>query len=105
MSEHLRLFIFIAAALINKDQQKVIDYLLGEIRVYRDHIDGRRLRFADAQRRQLSVKAKALGQKSLDQFAGIVTPDTLLRWFRTLVAKKDDGSAMRRPGRPRSRDG
>src|SRR5262249_12147703 len=30
----------------------------------------------------------------------IVTPDTILRWYRTLVAKKYDGSHARRPGRP-----
>jgi len=29
-----------------------------------------------------------------------VTPDTILRWYRKLVAKKDDGSKTRRPGRP-----
>ena len=50
------------------------------------------------------MKAKALGRKTLEQFAGIVTPETLLRWFRTLVARKYDGSAKRGPGRPRKRD-
>src|SRR5262249_52217259 len=35
--------------------------------------------------------------------AGIVTPDTILRWYRTLVAKKYDGSHGRRPGRPRTK--
>jgi len=30
-----------------------------------------------------------------------VTPETLLRWYRTLIAKKYDGSAKRGPGRPR----
>jgi putative transposase len=29
-----------------------------------------------------------------------VTPDTILRWYRRLVAKKYDGSKTRRPGRP-----
>jgi hypothetical protein len=72
--------------------------------VYRKHFKGRRLRFTDEERRRLSLKAKALGRKSLDQFAGIVTPDTLLRWFEKLVAKKYDGSAKRGPGRPRMRD-
>jgi hypothetical protein len=32
--------------------------------------------------------------------AGIVTPDTILRWYRRLVAQKCDGSQRRRPGRP-----
>ena len=105
MSDYLRLVILTAAGWINKDQQKIIDYLLEEIRVYQEHFKGRRLRFTDEQRRRLSVKAKALGRKILGQFAEIVTPDTLLRWFRTLVAKKYDGSARRGPGRPRMRDG
>src|SRR5262249_51659723 len=34
------------------------------------------------------------------EIAGIVTPDTILRWYRRLVAKKYDGSKTRRPGRP-----
>jgi hypothetical protein len=29
-----------------------------------------------------------------------VTPETLLRWYRELVAAKYDGSAKRLPGRP-----
>ena len=29
-----------------------------------------------------------------------MTPDTLLRWYRTLIAKKYDGSIARSPGRP-----
>ena len=31
-----------------------------------------------------------------------MTPDTLLRWYRTLIAKKYDGSATRKPGRPKT---
>ena len=30
-----------------------------------------------------------------------MTPDTLLRWYRKLIAKKYDGSHRRGPGRPR----
>ena len=104
MPHYLRFIILLAAGWINRDQQKIIDYLLEEIRVYREHFNGRRLRFTDAQRRWLGVKAKALRRKTLEQFAGIVTPDTLLRWFRNLVAKKYDGSSKRGPGRPRTRD-
>ena len=31
----------------------------------------------------------------------LVTPDTLLRWYRGLIARKYDGSAKRSVGRPR----
>ena len=104
MSDYLQFFILLVAGWINRDQQKVIDYLIEEIRVYQEHFEGRRLRYTNAQRRRLGVKAKALGRRTLEQFAGIVTPDTLLRWFRTLVARKYDGSAKRGSGRPRIRD-
>jgi hypothetical protein len=32
----------------------------------------------------------------------IVTPDTLIRWYRNLVAQKYDGSEVRKAGRPRT---
>jgi hypothetical protein len=44
---------------------------------------------------------KALGRKALQQVATIATPDTILRWYRELVAAKYDGSKKRGPGRPR----
>ena len=104
MSDYLRFFILLVAGWINRDQQKIIDYLIEEIRVYQELCKGRRLRFTDKQRRRLGVKARTLGRNALEQFASIVTPDTLLRWFRSLVAKKYDGTARRGPGRPRTRD-
>ena len=104
MTHYLQFVVLLAAGWISRDQQKIIDYLIEEIRVYQEHFEGRRLRFTDGQRRRLGVKAKALGWRMLEQFAGIVMPDTLLRWFRTLVAREYYGSAKRGPGRPRMRD-
>ena len=41
---------------------------------------------------------------STEEVAGIVTPDTILRWYRRLIAMKYDGSARRRcRGRPMTR--
>jgi transposase InsO family protein len=60
------------------------------------------LRFTDRQRRRLAVKARAIGRKRLIEIGTLVTPDTLLRWHRELIAKKYDGSKTRRPGRPRT---
>ena len=37
------------------------------------------------------------------QVAGIVTPDTILRWYRRLIAQTYDGSARRGRGRPMTR--
>ena len=49
---------------------------------------------------ELAVLGKKLGRKALAEVATIATPDTILRWYRELVAKKYDGSARRGPGRP-----
>jgi len=82
----------------------VIAYLQEENRIFREQFGGRRLRLTDAQRRRLAAKGKALGRKALREVAGIVTPDTILRWHRQLIAKKYDGTTKRGPGRPRVDD-
>ena len=90
------------AGWINRSQQEVIEYLLAENRVLREQIGSNRILFTDAQRRRLANKAKAIGRKRLLALDTIVTPDTLLRWYRQLVAKKYDGSAARNAGRPKT---
>jgi hypothetical protein len=43
-----------------------------------------------------------LGRKVLGQVATVARPDTILGWYRKLVAHKFDGSKVRHgPGRPR----
>ena len=43
-----------------------------------------------------------LGRKALAEVATVARPDTILAWYRKLVARKFDGSKVRRgPGRPR----
>lgn len=94
-------FLLIAlAGWVNREQLAIIEYLMAENRVLREQLGKKRLRFTDDQRRSLAAKAKAIGRKALKQFGCIVTPDTLLRWFRLLIARKYDGSAKRGPGRP-----
>ena len=36
----------------------------------------------------MAAKAKRLGRKVLDKVATIVTPDTIMRWYRRLIALK-----------------
>jgi putative transposase len=88
------------AGWLNREQQKVIEYLKEENRALREQLGTKRLRFNDEQRRRLAVKGKALGMKVLRELGCIVTPDTILRWYRELIAMKYDGSEQRRPGRP-----
>ena len=67
----------------------------------REQLGARRLRFTDDERRRLAAKAKAMCRENLKEIADLVTPDTLLRWYRELIAAKYDGTKRRRPGRPR----
>jgi transposase InsO family protein len=90
------------AGWMNRKQQALIDYVLEENRVLREQLGGRRVRLSDDQRRRLAVKGRAIGRRLLNEYATIVTPDTILAWYRRLVARKYDGSAKRCPGRPRT---
>jgi hypothetical protein len=96
----LTFFLLLFSGWIHRHQQAVIDYLIEENRVLRAVNGSRRLRLTDDQRRRLAVRGHVLGRRHLAAVAGIVTPDTILRWYRRLVAKKYDGSQTRRPGRP-----
>ena len=71
-----------------------------ENRVLREQFKGQRLRFTDNQRRRRAAKGKALGRKVLREVCTLVTPETILLWYRTLIARKYYGSAKRGPGRP-----
>ena len=76
------------------------EYLVTENRILRQQIAGR-IRLTDAERTTLAKIGKKLGTQALAEVASIVTPDTILAWYRKLVAKKFDGSRQRKaPGRP-----
>jgi transposase InsO family protein len=98
------LVILALANIINQEQAKVVVYLKAENRVLREQLQhrGGRVRFTEGQRHRLAAAAKALGRSILRKLETIVTPDTLPRWHRLLVARKYDGSEKRcRFGRPR----
>src|SRR4051812_12204170 len=97
-----RFLLIAVSGWMNQQQRQVIDYLREENQILREQLGDRRLRFNDAQRRRWAARAKGLGRKFLAEFATLVTPETLLAWHRKLIAQKYDGSAQRRPGRPRT---
>jgi putative transposase len=98
----LQFLLMTFAGWVNRSQQDVIEYLQEENRVLREQLGGKRLHFTDAQRRRLAIKAKAVSCQTLFGVGPIVTPDTLVRWYRVLVARKYDGSKARKTGRPRT---
>ena len=89
------------AGWLNREQCTVIEYLKEENCVLRELLGNKRPRLCDEQRRRLAIKGKSLGRKLLSTVCSIVTPDTILRWHRKLIAQKYDGSAHRGLGRPR----
>src|SRR5882672_10665652 len=91
----LQFLLLVFAGWVNRRQREVVEYLQEENRVLREQLGDRRLRFTDDQRRRLAAKGRALGRRVLNQLGGLVTPDTILRWYRELIAKKYDGTARR----------
>lgn len=81
----------------------MIDYLKEKNRLLKEKLDNK-LRFTDAERRRLAARAKLLGRKILAQLDTLVTPDTLLRWHRELIAQKWKQLLERKPGRPRTKE-
>jgi putative transposase len=76
------------------------EYLAAENRIMKAQLNGR-LRLSDAERCVLGEIGYRLGRKALADIATVARPDTILGWYRKLVARKFDGSARRGPGRPR----
>jgi len=77
-----QLLVVALAGWVNRFQQDAIEYLKEENRVLREQLGGRRPRFTDAQRRWLAAKARTLGRDGLKEIADLVTPNTLLRWYK-----------------------
>jgi transposase InsO family protein len=79
-------------------RQEAIAYLVDENRILRAHLRGR-VRLTDEERGRLARHGHRLGRRRLGQVATIVTPDTILRWHRQLIARKwTDATRPRRRG-------
>ena len=99
---------FIVAMLtyaLNEEMARRVEYLQEEVRVLKELLAARsgttRIHLTPDQRRRLAIKGKALTPEERRTCCQIVRPETILKWFRQLAAKKYDSSAKRRtPGRP-----
>jgi putative transposase len=94
-------FIALLAGMIDKQNRLAIACLKEENQILRERRGNGRLLLNDDQRRRLAVKAKPLGRETLTEITELFSPDTILGWFRKLVAKKYDGSCNRHGGRPK----
>jgi transposase len=87
--------------LVNQELLLRNEYLVAENRILKARITGR-LRLSDGEKATLAEIAKRLGRKALQDMAWVAKPDTLLAWYRKLIAQKFDGSKRRgSSGRPR----
>src|SRR5260370_21397875 len=87
--------------LVNQELLLQTEYLAAENRILRAHLPAR-LRLSDPERSTLAEIGKRLGRKALEKVACVAKPDTILAWYRRLIARKFDGSQCRKyPGRPR----
>ena len=71
------------------DQELLLrnEYLAAENRILRAQIKGRLL-LSDAEKATLAEMAHRLGRKALEELAAVAKPDTLLAWYRKLIAKE-----------------
>ena len=99
-SQVARLLAYVTG-LLNQELLLQVEYLVAENRILRAHAPGR-LRLSNEQRSTLAEIGNRLGRKGLAKVALIAKPETILSWFRKLVAQKFDGSNCRSyPGRTR----
>jgi putative transposase len=94
-----RMFLAALVGWLDQRQQEAVAYVIEENRILRSHVSGR-IRLTDEERRRLARHGHRLGRRRLGEVATIVTPDTILRWHRELIARKWTYATKRRGGRP-----
>ena len=95
----VRLLAYVTGS-VNQELLLQNEYLAAENRILRAKLPSR-LRLLNPERATLAEIGKRLGRKALREVACVAKPDTILAWYRRLVAEKFDGSKHRQyPGRP-----
>jgi putative transposase len=84
----LRFLVMACAGWWSDQRQAAVAYLVEENRILHAQLRGRRVRLIDEDRRRLARAGQRVGRRLLRQVATIVTPDTILRWHRQLIAGK-----------------
>ena len=82
------LFFLILSGWVNHHQQEIIEFQNAQIETLMAKLGKKRILLTDDQRRLLAVKGKSIGRKALMELTTVVTPDTIMRWHRRLIARK-----------------
>jgi len=90
-----------ATGAINRELLLKNEYLVAENRILKTKVKARLVLF-EGEKATLAEIAHRLGRKALEEVAATAQPDTMLGWYRKLIARKFDGSKFRqRAGRPK----
>jgi hypothetical protein len=96
----VRLLAYVTGS-VNQELLLQNEYLAAENRIRRAKLPSK-MRLPDPERVTLAEIGKRLGRKALREVASVAKPDTILAWYRRLVAEKFNGSRYRLyPGRPK----
>jgi hypothetical protein len=86
---------------VNEELRLRNAYLVAENRILRHQITGR-VSLTDTERKTLAELGQQLGKKDLAEVTTIAQPDTILAWYRALVAQPCHRVQPRKSvGRPR----
>jgi putative transposase len=96
----LTYLLLVVSGWVHRRQLIFIELLQAENSLLTERLRGKRVRFADAELALLARKARAVARKTLLKLDTLVSPDTLMRWHRRLVAEKWNYTHGRGPGRP-----
>src|SRR5260370_28327760 len=95
-----RLLAYVTGA-VNQELLLRNEYLAAENRIRRCQMKGWLL-LSEGEKATMAEIAHLLGRKALEDVAATAKPDTILGWYRQLIANKFDGSKFRRSvGRPK----
>jgi putative transposase len=99
-NQSVRLLAYVTG-LVNQELLLQSEYLVAENHILKAHLRPG-FRLTESERITLAEIGKRLGRKALQKVTHIAKPDTLLAWYRRIIAHKFDGSKQRRSvGRPR----
>lgn len=85
---------------IDEELRDIIDYMIEEIQTLRSYLPSK-LRLNNMERIRLSKLANKISRKSFESVCTIFKPDTVLRWYKKILAQAHTYDNAPKMGRPR----